>query len=76
MYCPVCGMFWYNCSEAYMLRHIIKDHFIRPRGKFLGEFPDSNKVVRRYFHYELTCWCGWDAFTQLGNAVNLLEDFS
>jgi hypothetical protein len=75
MNCPVCGMYWFDSGESYMLFHIIKEHFVRTRGKFIGEFPNSNKVMTRYFHYQLECWCGWDAFWQLGNAVNLPKDF-
>lgn len=80
MNCAVCGEKWFDFpgSEVYLLRHVVKKHFFRPRGTFVGLFPDpySNNQQRRSFHYVLKCWCGWDAFAMLGNAVSYPEDFA
>jgi len=75
--CPVCGLDCYG--EVWMLHHVIKEHFYRPRGRFLCEvpvlYPDGTKVLTRYFSYSLQCWCGWDAFDELSAPPHQPKDF-
>ncbi len=62
MNCPICGQRW-NYESA-LTQHVIKKHFLKPRGKFLGQLP-VNGILERYFDYALVCWCGWNAFSQM-----------
>jgi len=58
---PICGRCWNY--EASLIEHIIDRHFLKPRGRFIGELPiDAQGKLERCFYYSLVCWCGWNAF--------------